>query len=167
VFFALIVAVAVFAFGCQDSGMNAPVTGSSHQFAKPSANTGFLILKSDIHTNGSGTWEGGFTFHVNGLVSYEYKIAGEGINAIIEFQINMQADVIPTKPIFPQGTVNNQSVYQIALANKQGVIFVQREYYVPELQGKLHVVFGIAEDNSFSLESITMDDINVGQIGAK
>jgi hypothetical protein len=163
VLFVLIVAVAAFVVGCQDSNMTGPVSGSGQQLDKPSPSTGFLVLKNDVFTNGHGTADDGFTFHVNGLVSYEYKVTGEGINAIMEFQIDMQVDVVPEKPILPQGSVNNQSLYQIALANKQGVIFVQREYYVPELQTKLHVVFGIAEDNSFSLESMSMDQLGSGE----
>lgn len=167
VLFVLIVAVAAFVVGCQDSNMTGPASGSGQQLDKPSPSTGFLVLKNDVFTNGHGTAGDGFIFHVNGLVSYEYKIIGEGNNAIMEFQIDVQADVVPEKPILPLGSVNNQSVYQIALANKQGVIFVQREFYLSELQSKLHVVFGIAEDNSFSLESMTMDDINVAQGSAK
>jgi hypothetical protein len=167
VFFVLIVAVAAFAVGCQDSNMTAPASGHAYQLAKPTPNTGTLALKNDVHTNGGGTAEGGFQFHVNGLVSYEFKLIGEGNDAILEFMIDTQADVIPTKQIFPQGSVSNQSFYQIPVASKQGVIYVPREYYVPEMQTKLHMVFGIAEDNSFSLESISMDDVNVGQVGAK
>jgi hypothetical protein len=140
--------------------MTGPVANSGHQLLKPSPNTGFAALKGDVVLNSSGTVGGGIVFHVNGQVSYEYKITGEGEAQVYEFSINTQARLVPANPIFAQGSVGDQSIYQIAAASKQGVVFTQRDYYVPELSTKFHVIFAIAEDNSFSVQSMWLDQLN-------
>lgn len=175
VFFVLIISVAAFVVGCQDSSMTGPVAGSSHQLSKPSPNTGTAIVKGDVMLNSSGTVGDGLIFHVNGQVSYEYRITGEGENQVYEFSIDMQATLIPSNPLLAQGSINDQSIYQIPAASKQGVVYVQRDYNVSELGTKFHVVFGIAEDNSFSVQSMWMDQLNVnesralsrGRVGSK
>jgi hypothetical protein len=163
VFFVLIVSVTAFVLGCQDGSMTEPVANFGHQLLKPSPNTGNAVLKGDVVLNLSGTVGEGLVYHVNGLVSYEYKITGEGDLQVYEFSINTQATLIPSNPLLAQGSVDDQSIYQIAAANKQGVIYVQRDYHVPDIGTKFHVVFGIAEDNSFSVQSMWMDQLNLNE----
>jgi hypothetical protein len=100
-------------------------------------------------------------FHVNGQMSYEYKITGEGEAQVYEFSINTQATLLPSNPILAQGSVGDQSIYQIAAASKQGVVFTQRDYDVPDLSTKFHVILAIAEDNSFSVQSMWLDPMNL------
>lgn len=157
VLFALLIAIAALSVGCQDMNMTGPVAAPSHQLQKPTPNTGSFQLKGDVSTNPEGLPGNSMTFHVDGVVSYEYRFFGEGIETTMEFQINTQASVVAGNPIVPPGTIDNQSIYQIPLANKTGVIFVQREYFVTNLGAKLHVVFGIDEDNTFSVASMSID----------
>ena len=156
VLFVLIVAVALFTIGCQNDSTTGPVSATTVQMSKAAPNTGALDLKADVTT---GTVEGvGKMFRVTGLVRYEYRIVGQGTDAYMNFQINTQASLVSKAPNGPSGSINNQSSYQIALANKQGVIYVQRDYWVPEFGSKLHVVYGIDESNRFSVQSMTLDN---------
>ena len=41
------------------------------------------------------------------------------------------------------------------------MVLVQRDYYVPELQTKFHMLFAIAEDNTFSVQSMWLDEMPV------
>jgi|GEM_PF-6026707 len=159
VLFVLVISIAVFVVGCQDSNTTGPVANSSHQLLKAPPSL-FAPLKGDVALNSSGTVGGGMIFHVDGQVSYQYRITGEGEAQVYEFSINTEAALIPSNPNFAQGSVSDQSIYQIAVASKQGVVFMQRDYYVPELSTKFHVIFAIAEDNSFSVESMWLDQVN-------
>jgi hypothetical protein len=157
VLFALIVTVALFTVGCQNDNATGPIATTTGQLSKATPNTGALDLKGDVTINPEG-FERGMTFRVTGFVTYDYRIVGEGTEAYMDFQINTQASLVSTNPIGTSGSVNNQSNYQIALANKQGVIYVQRDYYVPEFDSKLHVVYGIDESNRFSVQSLSLDN---------
>ena len=158
VFFVLVVAIALFTVGCQNDSATGPESTAAVQLLKPTPNTGALDLKADVIAGDKAE----MAFHVTGLVTYEYRIVGEGIDAYIVFDIDTHASLVSKSPIGPSATISNQSSYQIALANKQGVIYVQRDYYVPEFNSKLHVVYGIDENNRFSVQSMSLDTFVIG-----
>ena len=160
-----VVAVAIFAMGCQDNNLTGPVASSSHQLLKPSPTIGHLMLKGDV-TAGSVGGVNEIVFHLSGLVTYTYSIIGEGQGQYYEFAIGTQAQLVPVSPILPQGSVDNQWIYQIATAGKQGVVLVQKDYYVPDLGTKLHIIFAIAEDNKITVQSQWLDAM-LGQTESK
>ena len=153
----LIIAVAALATGCQDSNMTAPsVNSSSHiQLDKPAPQTGTTTLKASVMASGAA-------YSVTGEVSYEYRIVGDAGSPTIEFSISTHADLVPANPILPSGAGSDQSIYSIDLASKTGVIYTQRDCFIPELDTKLHVMLAIAEDNTFSVESIWIDQVVPG-----
>ena len=162
----LIVAVAVFAVGCQDNSATEPVTNSAHhQLLKPTPTSGVVLLKGDVSPTGIGGE--GLVFHVTGQVSYSYSVIGDPADPILDFAFNTQAQLVPSNPILPLGTIDSQSEYQISLASKQGVTYVQRDYYVQSVGAKFHIVFAIDENNSVSVNSMTMDQVPQGQGGLR
>ena len=162
--FSLIIIIAtVFVMGCQESSTLEPAASPNQSFLKPTPNSGLVQLKGDVTLHSGGTLDQPF-FHISGLTSYSWTIVGEGENQYYEFTIATQAQLIPSAPGLSQGTVSNQSIYQITTAGKQGVVLVQRDYYVPELQTKFHMLFAIAEDNSFSVQSMWLDGMPVTPI---
>lgn len=118
-----------------------------------------MQLKGDVSPTGLGG--GGLVFHVTGQVSYSYSVIGTPADPILDFAINTQAQLVPSNPILPLGTIDNQSDYQILLASKQGVTYVQ------SVGAKFHIVFAIDENNSISVDSMTMDQIPQGQVGVR
>lgn len=160
----LIVAIAVFAVGCQENSTTEPVAGSNHQMLKPTPTSGVVQLKGDVSPTGIGGEN--LVFHVTGQVSYYYSVVGTPSDPILDFSFDTQAELVPSNPILPLGTIDNQSNYQISLASKQGVTYVQRNYYVQSIGTKFHVVFAIAEDNTISIDSMTMDQIIPVQTGS-
>jgi len=153
-----IIAVTILAVGCQESNPTAPVAASSQQLLKPSPTIKSLELKGDVPSGGIGAMDDQ-VFHVTGYVAYAYTISGEGEDQMYEFTIRTQAELIPTAPGITRGSVNNNWVYQISAASKTGVVLVQRNYYVPELSTKFHVIFAIDENNIMTVQSMWLDEV--------
>ena len=157
----LIVAVAVFAVGCQDNSATEPIASPTHQMLKPTPISGTVLLKGDVSPTGiSGE---NVVFHVTGQVPYSYEVIGTPEDPVLEFTFNTQAELVPNTPIVPLGSVNSQSIYQISLASKEGVIYVQRDYYVQGFSAKFHIVFAIDENNSIFVNSMTMDQFVISE----
>ena len=161
-----IIVAAILVVGCQDNNMTGPVANSNNSFLKPAPHSGFLQFKGDVSPGSVGTGNEP-VFHVDGSVSYSYAITGLGEDQFYDFSINTQARLVPIGGTDTQGTVNYPSDYQISTAGKQGVILVQRDYYVPEFVAKFHMILAIAEDNSFSVQSMWLDPLGTTQRGAK
>jgi hypothetical protein len=157
----LIVAIAIFAVGCQDNSSTEPIASPTHQMLKPTPTSGTVLLKGDISPMGTGGEN--VVFHVTGQVSYSYAVIGTPADPTLDFTFNTQAEFVPNTPIVPLGSVNGQSDYQISLASKEGVTYVQRDYYVQGFSAKFHVVFAIDENNSISVVSMTMDQFAISQ----
>jgi len=166
VLFVLTLALAVFAMGCQDNSMTGPGSSSTGPMLKPAPQTGSLLVKGDLYAGQNGTADRRNLFHVLGTTSYEYHIVGEGETAMYQFTIHTSATVRPASPIFATGNVGDQSIYEIAAANKESVVYTQRDYYVPELATKFHIIFAIEMDNSLTLHSMWMDEVGTGQAAA-
>jgi len=163
VLFALTIVLVVFAVGCQDNSMTGPGSSSATPMVKPAPQTGSLLVKGDVYAGQNGTADRRNLFHVLGTTSYEYRIVGEGETAMYQFTIHTSATVRPDVNIFATGSVSDQSIYEIAAANKESVVYTQRDYYVPELGTKFHIIFAIELDNSLSVQSMWLDQVGLAQ----
>lgn len=155
----LIVAVAVFAVGCQENSTTEPIAGPNHQMLKPTPTSGTILLKEDVSPTGIGGEN--VVFHVTGQVSYSYTLIGTPADPTLDFSFNTQAELVPNNPNISLGSINNQSDYQISLAGKESMTYVQRDYYVQGLAAKFHIVFVIDENNAVSVNSMTMDQLTI------
>ena len=160
---AFAIVIAVFAVGCQDSISTGPPSNAGHQLLKNNPVNQILNFKGYISPGSSETTGGGVSFQVIGQAFIAYTIIGIESDPFISFSINVEADLTPNSPILPSGSIGNHSEYQISLASKVGVIYVTRDYYVENVGTKLHIVFAVAEDNSFSVESMSLDPLVVTQ----
>lgn len=155
--FGLAVAIAAFAAGCQDGTLMGPPASSNSsqhtEIMRPSPQTGTILLKGDVVAS-ENMPNAGIVFHVSGHASYSYRYFGQDIDQTIEFSIATHAVLTPATPVLPTGSGDNQSTYSILTASKQGVIYIERECYIQELDAKLHMEFAIAEDNSLSVSSM-------------
>jgi hypothetical protein len=159
VLFAFVVVIAAFAVGCQDSITTGPVAQSNNQLSDNTPVNQILNFKGIVVPGSAETIGSGPSFNVNGQVFIAYRIVGTESDPTISFSIGTEATITPTNQILPSGTIGNNSRYDIPVASKVGVIYIPRDYYVEGIGTKLHIMFAVAEDNTFSVVSMTMDPI--------
>lgn len=160
VLFAFVIVIAAFAVGCQDSITTGPVASSNTQVLDNTPVNQILNFKGVVIPGSTETGGSGTSFNVTGQAFIAYSIVGPESDPTINFSIGTDATITPNSQLLPSGTIGNNSQYEIPLASKVGVIYIQRDYFVEEIGTKLHIMFAVAEDNTFSVASMTMDLIS-------
>jgi hypothetical protein len=156
-----ILVLSVILVGCQENSALDPISSSNNaSLLKPTPNTGVLDLKGEVVVGSVGI---PVTYHVSGLALYEYTIdVTSGKDPVIEFSIETAGSVRHQAHAQADGTFGGESIEILPPANSQGIAYVQKDYFIPELSSKIHFIIAFNMDNAaVSIQSMWMDDVNV------